>query len=228
MPSTLDLGPRSARDMYSRAAWTIAFALVVYFINRAEYPGPAATLASVIILIGLVFAALAYAITWFTTTGQLQVRDQILDVLQLQGSERVLSLSHDLGIAAAKRLKSGKVIAIGDTEANEAARETAKQAGLTDKIRFEAGDVSKRLSYPDANFDTVISSRALAEFDPAPAVKELARVLKPGGRLTLHEIGDTATYEQLLRESNLSDIVVSPTSLPFGLGGRILSARKPA
>ena len=212
--------------MYSRADWTIAFALVVYINSRGEYPGPALQVLIVLGLISLAFVALGYAIHWFNTTGQMQVREQILDSLQLQCSERVLSLSHDLGLAVAKRLKSGKVISLGDTEANEAARETAKQAGLSDKIRFESGDVTKRLSYPDANFDTVISSRALAELDPAPAIKEMVRILKPGGRLTLHEIGDTATYQRLLTDSNLSEIVVSPTTLPFGLGGRILSARK--
>ncbi len=216
----------AARDMYSRAAWTLGFAVVVFINSRGEYPGPALQVLIVLGLISLAFVALGYALNWFNTTGQLQVREQILDSLQLQGSERVLSLSHDLGIAVAKRLKSGKVISLGDTEANEAARETAKHAALSDKIRFESGDVTKKLSYPDANFDTVISSRALAHLDPAQAVKELLRVLKPSGLLTIHEIGDTAAYERLLRESSLSDIVVSPTTLPFGLGGRILSARK--
>ncbi len=216
----------AARDMYSRAAWTIGFALVVYINSRADYPGPALQVLIVLGLIAAVFVALGYALNWFNTTGQLQVREQILDSLQLQGSERVLSLSHDLGLAAAKRLKSGKVISIGDTAANEAARETAKQAGLTDKIRFESGDLTKKLSYPDANFDTVISSRALAELDAAQAIKELVRVLKPGGRLAFHEIGNTASYEKLLAEAQLSNIATAPSTLPLGLGGRVISASK--
>ncbi len=53
--------PHAAREMYSRAAWTIAFAVVVYFINRAEYPGPAATLAVVITLIGVALAGIGIA-----------------------------------------------------------------------------------------------------------------------------------------------------------------------
>jgi len=212
--------------MYSRAAWTIAFAAVLYYINRAEYPGPAAVLASVIVLIGGVFVALGYAMTWFATEGQRKVQEQILDALQLQGGERVLSLSHELGMEAAKRLKSGKVIALGETAENEASRDKAKTAGLIEKIRFEAGDVTGKLSYPDGNFDTVLSSRALADLDATKAVGELVRVLKPGGRIVIHEIGDVAACSKLLAEAKLSDVSIFSTTLPLGLGGRILSARK--
>ena len=45
--------PRIVRRMFSRAAWTLGVALVIYFINRAEYPGPAARMCGVLALIGL-------------------------------------------------------------------------------------------------------------------------------------------------------------------------------
>jgi SAM-dependent methyltransferase len=218
--------PRAAREMYSRAAWTIAFALVLYFINRAEYPGPAATLAVVITLIGAVMAGIGYALHWLSTEGERAIQVQILDSLSLQGSERILSLSHPLGIEAAKRLKSGKVISLGETDANEAARESAKNQGLIDRIRFEAGDLSGKLSYPDANFDTILSSRALGDVEREKAIRELLRVLKPGGCLLIHETKDIASWERLLREAKLPEIVVTSTSLPLGLGGRFVSSRK--
>ncbi len=212
--------------MYSRAAWTIGFALVVYFINRAEYPGPAAVLTAVIILIGLVMAGIGYAMNWICTEGQKAIQTQILDGLGLQGSERILSLSHELGIQAAKRLKSGKVISIGSTDENEAAREIAKNQGLIDRIRFEAGDLSTKLSYPDANFDTILSSCALGDVDREKAIRELLRVLKPGGRITIHETSDIGAFERLLAEAKASEVSSAATSLPLGLGGRLLSARK--
>jgi SAM-dependent methyltransferase len=217
--------PRAAREMYSRAGWTIGFALIVYFINRAEYPGPAAILAAVIVLIGVAFAAIGYGITWLTTEGQRRVREQILDSLQLQGAERILSLSHELGIEAAKRLKTGKVISLGDTEANEAARETAKTAGLGDKIRFESGDVAAKLSYPDANFDVVVTSLALTGLDAERAIRELIRVVKPGGRIALHESAD---YSARLAAGQLTGIHPIETTMPLGLGGCIVGARKQA
>lgn len=218
----------NAREMYSRALWTIGFAAILYFINRAEYPGPAARVGVVILLIGIGFGAIGYGLNWFATEGQSRVQEQILDSLQLQGSERILCLSHELGIEVAKRLKSGKVISIGTTESNEAARETAKQAGLGDKIRFESGYLNTKLSYPTANFDIVLSTQALAGLEPAKAVAELVRVLKSGGRLILHEMGDVSVYRQQLVESQMSDIADSSPALPFGFGGTIVSARKSA
>ena len=212
--------------MYSRAAWTIAFAVVLYFINRAEYPGPAATLAAVITLIGLVLGGIGYGLNWIATEGQRAIHAQILTGLNLQGSERVLSLTHDLGIEVARQLKSGKVISLGETAANETARESAKNQGLIDRIRFESGDLGTKLSYPDANFDVIVSSRALADVDREKAVRELLRVLKPGGSLTIHESSDVAAYERLLRDAKVADLTVTPSLLPLGLGGQTISAHK--
>jgi arsenite methyltransferase len=224
----------AARDMYSRAAWTIGFALILYYVNRQEYPGPATQLAAIIILIGLSFAAGGYGLSWISGAGQVQVRAQVLDAVALQGSERVLDFgtgSGELGIAAAQRLKSGKVIAIGETAANEAARATAKAQGTGDKIRFEAAALPK-LSYPDANFDAVVSSRVLNTLetvdDRAQALREMARVLKPGGRIAIHEIMDAEDYARILNEQKLTDVCIARTKLPLGLGGRVISAQKPA
>ena len=47
--------PRIVRSMFSRAAWTMAIALVLYFVNHSEYPGPAARMCGVLALIGCYF-----------------------------------------------------------------------------------------------------------------------------------------------------------------------------
>lgn len=210
----------NAREMYSRAGWTIGFAVVVYFINRAEYPGPALTLFLVLTLIGLALAGIGYGLNWLATEGQSRVREQILDTLQLQGAERILCLSHELGLEAAKRLKTGRVICLGETSANEAAREAAKQAGLADKIRFESGDLNAKLSYPDSNFDAIIDSVSESQTPGIRAIQELSRVLKPGG---LFVMPDSASLAPLRTWPGAE---VSPTPIPLGLGARIFSGRK--
>lgn len=224
----------AARDMYSRAAWTIGFALVLYYINYQEYPAPTAELTAVIILIGLAFAAAGYGLSWISGAGQERVRAQILDAAALQGSERVLDFgtgTGDLAIAAARRLKAGRVIALGETAANEAARERAKTAGIVDKVRFESVSLP-RLSYPDAHFDAVISSRALNALDTVEqreqAVREMVRVLKPGGKIAIHELADASDFARMLVMQGIANASIARTSLPLGLGGRVVTGQKSA
>ena len=67
------------------------------------------------------------------------------------------------------------------------AEEIVKKAGLSERISFEEGDVSK-LPFDDNTFDWAWSSSCVgysASLEPLPAVKELARVVKPGGSVAI-------------------------------------------
>ncbi|MCV2393896.1 class I SAM-dependent methyltransferase [Actinotalea sp. M2MS4P-6] len=69
----------------------------------------------------------------------------------------------------------------------DVARRNLDRAGLFADLR--QGDV-EHLPYPDATFDTVVNTMAFTGYpDAAAAASELARVLKPGGRLVLVDIG---------------------------------------
>ncbi len=69
----------------------------------------------------------------------------------------------------------------------DAARSRASRAGL--RARFLEGRV-ERLPFPDASFDVVAAVTVLCFVkDAAEAVREMARVLRPGGRLVLGELG---------------------------------------
>jgi SAM-dependent methyltransferase len=55
-------------------------------------------------------------------------------------------------------------------------------------VRFEVGDVN-RLAYADGSFDTAAIANSLHHLDgPAGALRELLRVLKPGGYLVVMEM----------------------------------------
>jgi ubiquinone/menaquinone biosynthesis C-methylase UbiE len=67
----------------------------------------------------------------------------------------------------------------------ERARARAKEIGRD--VELLRGD-AERLDFPDASFDTVVFSLSLCSIpDDAAAVREAARVLRPGGRLVLVE-----------------------------------------
>jgi arsenite methyltransferase len=77
----------------------------------------------------------------------------------------------------------------------DAARRAAEDAGLADSARFLVGD-AEALPLEDASVDGVLCECSLCTFpDRQAAAAELARVLKPGGRLALADV--TADPERL-------------------------------
>jgi ubiquinone/menaquinone biosynthesis C-methylase UbiE len=69
----------------------------------------------------------------------------------------------------------------------KSATERARKYGVTDKTDFRQGDISN-LPFDDNHFDVVLSeSVTTLAADHAKAIREYARVLKPGGALGLNE-----------------------------------------
>jgi SAM-dependent methyltransferase len=101
---------------------------------------------------------------------------------------RVLDVASGTGepaISIATQLEgTGEVIATDiSAEPLKIAEGRARQRGLTN-IRFQAAD-AHQLPFPDASFDRVTSRLGLMFFADLPkALREIHRVLKPGGRFT--------------------------------------------
>jgi len=231
--------PLVVKSMYSRAAWTFAFGLALWFMNRNEYPGPAASLVVALALLAALFASAGWFMTWSSRTGKLRLRDQLLGQLSLTGDEKVLDAGCGLGlmsVGVAKRLKNGKVTAVDVWDPHalsgnsaEAARANAKREGVGDRVRFEEADLRK-LVYPAENFDVVLSAFALHwladEPDRDQAVRELFRVLKPGGRLLIADTMHVGRYVQILRESGAGDVTVQGRGFLWCLPVKSVAARK--
>src|SRR5207245_48370 len=103
------------RRMFSRGAWCLGIGLLLFVINRAEYPGPATQLLSVLGSMGVAFLAVGAFMRWSSKVAKLDLRDRIIDSLALSGEEKVLDVGCGRGllmIGAAKHLKAGRAFGV--------------------------------------------------------------------------------------------------------------------
>jgi SAM-dependent methyltransferase len=231
--------PLIARGWFGRAGWSLAVGVAFWFMNRLEYPGPAARVLGVLALIALACAGVGWFKIHSSRDGKLRLREQLLDQLALKGDEKVLDVGCGRGllaIGAAKRLKSGKVTGIDvwnpqelSGNSAEAAKENAKAEGVADRVRFDTGD-ARKLVYPDSFFDAVISANALHTLEDdrerERAVQEILRVLKPSGRLVIFDTAETGYYAKVLRDCGAQDVTLSPWTWLWCLPSRSVAARK--
>jgi arsenite methyltransferase len=172
--------------------------------------------------------------------GKKRVRDGLVAALALSGDERVLDAGCGLGLAligCAKKLTNGRAVGIDlwaakDLSNNnpEAARANAAAEGVADRVEVETGDIT-RLPYQDASFDIVVSMTVIHNIPSREgrdqALRELVRVLKPGGRIAIFDLLHTSRYAELLQAAGLRVRDLGCDLLWF-LPGRSLLAQKPA
>jgi ubiquinone/menaquinone biosynthesis C-methylase UbiE len=122
-----------------------------------------------------------------------RARKALLDQAAIQPGHRVLDIGCGTGalVTLIKRLYSD-VDVVGldpDPKALARARRKAERAAVT--IQLDQG-FSDELPYPDASFDRVFSSFMLHHLqagEKEKALREVRRVLKPGGSLHLLDFG---------------------------------------
>jgi ubiquinone/menaquinone biosynthesis C-methylase UbiE len=113
-----------------------------------------------------------------------------IDLAHLQSGEQALDVgcgTGTLALAVAPRVgRNGRVVGI-DPSARQIARARAKAVRRHTPIEFQIA-VIEQLPFPDQTFDVVFSTLMMHHL-PAPlkrqGIAEIARVLKPGGRLAI-------------------------------------------
>jgi len=177
----------------------------------------------------------------YAEVGKFRHRDRMLAMLPWTGSENVLDVGTGRGllaIGAAKRLTTGRVVGIDIWNASDltgnsadAFLANAESEGVAERVEVRNAD-ARRMPFPDASFDVVLSNVCLHNIPDATgraeACREIGRVLRPGGIALISDFRETGLYAAAFREA---DFRVERTGL--GLFDtyppmRIVTARKPA
>jgi arsenite methyltransferase len=190
--------------------------LVTRLLGMWSMQDPIAMIARPLIGAGLGGGAMALWMIYDSKIGKVREREQYLDKIAWRGDERVLDVGCGLGlflIGAARRLSTGRAVGIDKWQAEDLSGNNAAGAldnamieGVADKVEVQTGD-ARKLPFDTASFDVVLSSMALHNIYNAgerqTAVREIARVLKSGGRVLILDVLHLRQYAATLRDAGL-------------------------
>lgn len=185
----------------------------------------------------LIGAALMFGSSRF---GKFRLRDSLLNRLNLRGDETILDVGCGHGlllIGAAKRIAAGRAVGIDlwsqADQANNSSTATLRNAqleGVADRVEIHDGDMRK-LPFPDATFDAVVANFAIHNIPSREgrreAIREIVRVLKPGGQVALSDMKSVGLYADELRKSRMNEVKISWPSFWTWPPARTVTARKP-
>lgn len=153
--------------------------------------------------------------------------EELLDEIDWSGVERILDVGCGRGVllvGALKRARSATGCGIDlwldeDQASNspEGLLRNADLEGVADRLEIATGNAAE-LPFEDASFDVVLTQWVLHNIEPLEsrllALRELDRVLKPGGQLLLADIDGTAEYRYRLRLLGWTHILQFGPGLP--------------
>lgn len=126
---------------------------------------------------------------------QLLLEEELVGDLQLRTGDRVLDLGCGCGAIASHIAELGGVHVTGiniEPSAIEKAERTTDPA----LVHCQLGDFNEPLAFDDESFDAVYNVQALTyATDLEATLKEVARVLKPGGRFATNDVAALDAYD---------------------------------
>jgi ubiquinone/menaquinone biosynthesis C-methylase UbiE len=128
------------------------------------------------------------------------VREKALAVANIKVGQLAADIGTGTGFITEGLVQNGlKVIAVDQSK--EMLKEMEKKLNRFDTIDYKIGE-SSNLPIQDETVDTIFSNMYLHHVEsPQVAIKEMARVLKTGGKIVITDM-DTHEYEFLREEHN--------------------------
>lgn len=149
---------------------------------------------------------------------------RVVDAAQIRPGQRVLDVACGTGaLARAVASAVGAAGSVAGLDRNPGMLAIAKQ--IAPAVEWREG-VAEQLPFPDASFDAVVSQFGLMFFtDRTAALREMWRVLRPGGRLVVAvwaSLEDTPAYaaEVALVDRIAGSDAANALRAPFALGAR--------
>jgi arsenite methyltransferase len=182
---------------------TLGQVTILFPINWAMFGFPA---------IG--FLSGAALMIYYSKAGKFTLRDRILEMVQWRGGEAVLDVGTGRGllmIGAAKKLRSGKAVGIDiwsskDLSGNsmENTLRNADIEGVRERVEVQNQDATS-MKFADNSFDVILSTACLHNIPSKEgrekACREIARVLKPGGKALIADFVHTGDYMDAFRSA---------------------------
>jgi arsenite methyltransferase len=186
--------------------------VTVLWSRSAFWPGGSFLLGGILMLL-------------YAKWGKFRHRDRMLGMVSWRGDEQVLDVGTGRGlllIGAARHLTTGKAVGIDvwsnkDLSGNSPEKTLAniEAEGVKQKAEIRSED-ARKLSFPDASFDVVLSNLCIHNIpgaeERAQACREIARVLKPGGVALISDFILTGFYQDVFANAGLK---TSRTGLDF-------------
>jgi SAM-dependent methyltransferase len=125
----------------------------------------------------------------------------IADFLGPLAGQEVVEYGCGLGKLTVLLARSGaRVNAFDLSDASvEVARERARMCGVEDRITFSVAP-GESLPYDDGSFDLAVGKAVIHHIDATAGARELARIMRPGGRAAFSEPLGTNPVVQLVRD----------------------------
>ena len=201
-------------------------------------------LSTVLLICGLAagccFLFAAGLMVWSSKVGKLLFREELIDSLALHGNETILDIGCGRGLllnGAARRLTTGKAIGVDvwqsqDQSGNrpEVTLANARAEGVATHVEIRTADM-RTLPLPDETVDVVVSNIAIHNIPNRQgrdeAIREIARVVKTGGRVALVDLRAVDEYAQTLKGLGWEDVSVSGLRFKIFPPVRTVRGRKP-